>query len=1305
MPMNINQQTTNHFIFLKKTLKGVKLFSTRLRYLLAMTMVVFCAANIHAAQLIWDAGNTNDGPTIEPGSGGWDIDTTTNLNWNNGSGNVSWTQTSTTVGLNGAVFNGPAASAGTYLVELDGGQIAFTNLLINANGYVFDNDGNIANALYQPTTAFVQIADGVSVNITNYISGPGNGQLIWILGTGPTPATLNLFGRPGGGPGLCFSSTNGSTVYFGGAGSFSFTAGMNVNATVWITNGTYTYTVGGINVGRNVGPFAGKTPALAGTLIVDGPSTVVNLGTTGANAGFNIGQGTGQGKLIVQNGATFNTGVNAAGGVSGGFGTIAATYRGELDIYGGSFNIGNENTPSAANAITVMGGGCVPGCTFILNQTNGTFTSYGGIVLGGASGSFSGGFVAITNSGGFFNIGPGNGNGIKLGAVHPATNFITFSGGTVTTYGGSWSTALPITLATNNGNITFQCADTASGTPFNITLTGALSGPGGLNETGGGILTLGANNTYAGSTVVSNGTLVIKTATASTNGPVVLDGSAGNPVLSLTIGNSGQFWSIGGLTYAAGSPTADFNFGIISPSTTVAPIQSSGNIVFTATPNVTVEGTAIAVGTYPLIHYSGAVSGTLPTSPTFTGSASSGYITNITASQTIALVVTSSSYTSAISWRVGNGIWDINTTANWTRNAVASPYGDGDSVLFDDTASGTSPIAITLNATVNPGSVTANNPTKSYVISGTGTIAGSASMAVLGAGGLTLTGTNTYSGGTIVSSPGQLNINFGGDNSGANSAIGTGSLTLNTGAVLDNTSGRPVALIPSIPQFWNDDWTFIGSTNLSTGPGTVTMGNNLLNLTVVSNTLEVQGNIVDNGLGDKLIKSGNGALTLRTDNFFSGGFELVSGTVNIGSASSLGSGNVAIDGGAIDNVSGSDLTLAVSSPITWAGSFTFLGTGNLDFGSAPSAPITPSSALTVNIVSNTLTTEGDIVSGNSTLTKTGAGTWVVAGSGGGNALTVVVNQGELDLARTGNAAIGTGGAGANGASAGLTVQSGALAKITGTTGNQITDGKYIPVVLNSGGAFDMNGQNETVDLVSMTDGILRNGLSGSTSTLTVLQTAGSHPTNAITLNDVDCQFDVPATDAVLNVSAIVNGSGTLVKTGLGTVTLLESNNYTGNITVSNGILSLSFPDITNTATVTIATNSVLGTNAVLNLNFANSDTNMVAALVVGGVSKPAGLYSATTDPLYITGTGSLLVVPVINPVPGPIQFSLSGNTLALSWPANLGWILQSQTNALTVGVTTNNNAWFDVAGSGGVTSTNLTINPANPTVFFRLRHP
>ena len=71
--------------------------------------------------------------------------------------------------------------------------------------------------------------------------------------------------------------------------------------------------------------------------------------------------------------------------------------------------------------------------------------------------------------------------------------------------------------------------------------------------------------------------------------------------------------------------------------------------------------------------------------------------------------------------------------------------------------------------------------------------------------------------------------------------------------------------------------------------------------------------------------------------------------------------------------------------------------------------------------------------------------------------------------------------------------------------------------------------------------------------------------------------------------------------------------------------------------------------------------------------------------------------------PTNISYSVTGTTLTISWPASyLGWILQSQTNVLSVGLKKN---WYDVSGSGSISSTNLPINPVNPSVFYRLRHP
>jgi autotransporter-associated beta strand protein len=429
--------------------------------------------------------------------------------------------------------------------------------------------------------------------------------------------------------------------------------------------------------------------------------------------------------------------------------------------------------------------------------------------------------------------------------------------------------------------------------------------------------------------------------------------------------------------------------------------------------------------------------------------------------------------------------------------------------------------------------------------------------------------------------------------------------------------------------------------------------------------------------------------------------------VNLGSANSFGNGNVTIDGGIIDNVSGTNMTLGVagySFPLSAGGTFTFLGSTNLNLGSGPISIATASQNW--NIVSNTLSLEGNLAIGNNAITKIGKGTLVIAGVGIATSAQFVVNEGELDAARDAGVAFGNGG---NGRA--VVIQSNAVVKLLpGHDGNQIINGNagggYNVPILNTGGVLDMDGSVETVDGLAITNGVLRNSNAGTVSTLTIITTGGVHATNAIILGDVNNLFDVPTSNAELDIVGEVTGSGSLVKTGLGIVNLFGTNSYTGNTTISNGTLVLNFPFLSTNSTVTVNTNAALGTNGVLTLNFA--ETNVVTALILGGVSKPAGVYNNGTDPFYITGVGSLQVVPPvppINPLPGPIQFSLSGSTLALSWPTNLGWILQSQTNALNVGLVVNSNAWFDIPGSSSVTSTNYTLDPANPTVFFRLRLP
>src|SRR5258706_12237888 len=98
--MKTHEQIAGSGRSLKRILQKFSAFTC-----LMLGMLAFCATNA-SAQLFWDAGNTNNGSTINAGSGAWDIDTTTNINWNNGSGNVSFTQTSISAGNQAVTFVG-----------------------------------------------------------------------------------------------------------------------------------------------------------------------------------------------------------------------------------------------------------------------------------------------------------------------------------------------------------------------------------------------------------------------------------------------------------------------------------------------------------------------------------------------------------------------------------------------------------------------------------------------------------------------------------------------------------------------------------------------------------------------------------------------------------------------------------------------------------------------------------------------------------------------------------------------------------------------------------------------------------------------------------------------------------------------------------------------------------------------------------------------------------------------------------------------------------------------------------------------
>ncbi len=236
--------------------------------------------------------------------------------------------------------------------------------------------------------------------------------------------------------------------------------------------------------------------------------------------------------------------------------------------------------------------------------------------------------------------------------------------------------------------------------------------------------------------------------------------------------------------------------------------------------------------------------------------------------------------------------------------------------------------------------------------------------------------------------------------------------------------------------------------------------------------------------------------------------------------------------------------------------------------------------------------------GNFTVTKTGAGIWTTSGTGDNGGTGIIVSQGTVNLNKA-----SSGGTHAIGGP-GLTVNNGALAKITGTGGDQIYDGATI--TLNFGATFDLNGNNETIGNLTGT-GVVDNTAAGTSATLAF-----------------------SSGNSIFNGSLRNTGVGSklgLVKSGTGVLTLSGSNSYTGGTTINGGTVA-----ITTTANVAMAyTNTSGGTLSVI---AANSTASLLMTSLTLGSGTPAltfnlGGFRNFSAPI-VTVSGNLMMNGNVN---------------------------------------------------------------------------
>ena len=360
---------------------------------------------------------------------------------------------------------------------------------------------------------------------------------------------------------------------------------------------------------------------------------------------------------------------------------------------------------------------------------------------------------------------------LTLNATNTFTGAIQGIAGTLMIGGsGSLNSGNFAGLITNGGVLTYNSS-------VNQTLSGVISSTGALNQNGPGTLTLSGNNTYSGPTAVNAGELITSTGSSS----VGLVNVAAGATNALNVTTTGGQWTCTGLTYSSGTAYTIFNLSQ-SPSTAAAPLQVNGPLAFTGTPNIIVNGNvAMAAGDYPLIKYTGALSGTVPTTANLTVTTigvTAPTLLNNTANNSIDLVVAPGGG-NQVTWAAGSATWDT-STPNWSDGA-ASTYQDGEYAVFGDALSGASPITVTLTSTVSPASVIFDDSSKNYTLAGTGSISGTTGLTKLGAGTATLAISNNYTGATAVNE-GTLTLDFN-------------ALSISSGSTISNNIVDPVSAL------------------------------------------------------------------------------------------------------------------------------------------------------------------------------------------------------------------------------------------------------------------------------------------------------------------------------------------------------------------------------------------------------------------------------------------------------------------------------------------------------------------------------
>jgi autotransporter-associated beta strand protein len=752
--------------------------------------------------------------------------------------------------------------------------------------------------------------------------------------------------------------------------------------------------------------------------------------------------------------------------------------------------------------------------------------------------------------------------------------------------GGSYTGA--VSLATNTASLRIA-------TSANQILSGAISGSGSLSKSVNGTLTLSGSNSYSGGTTISGGRLIATSANAlgDASSAVTVSGGAYLDVRT-NITRTGTVTFDGGyLATADGAPASLINNGGSFVLTNAAEIvaQLGGSAGLTS------GGTGVAI-LWRSNSYTGA---TVVNSGTLRLDGSGGLSTNTTLQ-----VASGATFSSTGTFLTSNNL------------TVAGLTGAG-------------------TVTGGAGSFSVDKASGSDTFSGQ--ITGGVRLNKAGAGTLVLSGSNSYSGGTLISA-GALDLNgavlSGGITNNAsliirgdlvNAVSGTGSLTKSGSStisiwVANSYSGATVveggvvrldgagmissnsALQVASGATFSTTGFFAPSNNVTvsglTGAGTVTGAAGTLTVSKPTTSSDVFTGSIQGGIG--LTLADYTQLWLAGSNNYTG-ITTVGGSdnvLNLVHASSLGStaaGTIVGNGSVLriqgTNNGGSGITVGAEA-------LTIIGQGRAGNGGA------------LRSVSGTNTWQGKVTLSGDARIGSAASSFLTLDVASGNAVEsadfnfttegaghIQVND-AISLGAGGLTKLGTGSlilGAANSYSGGTVLGEGFL-----RLDNASAAGSGMITQSNSSSTLQINASGTVANAMSIYN--IR--------TLQTVTLSGNKTLNNAT-------YTVDAGTATTE-SGNLGGSGGITKQGTGTLVVTGNNTYTGAVAVDAGVLNLN--SSVGGAAASAASVSV-ATNAILLISQSNQVNNGAGVTLSGGTIQRASGVSEVFGNLNLTASSFL----------------------------------------------------------------------------------